>query len=97
MSAFEKTFVYRVEKGDELSGIVSKFSTTKQIVVSCNGLSCPPCEGDLLVIEVPGGEEYIVKPHDTLESISGGNKRRELEICVKNRTDFIYVGQKLYL
>lgn len=97
MSAFKNSFVYRVEKGDDLGGIVSKFSTTKQIVISCNGLSRAPQEGELLVIEIPGGEEYIVKPHDTIESLSGGNKRRELEISVKNRTDFLYVGQKIYL
>ena len=51
----------------------------------------------MLVVEKPEGRAYVVKPFDTLESISGGDKKRELEILKNNKTDFIYVGQKLYI
>ena len=94
---FKRIFVYKTERGDNLDSIAEKFGTTKIIIVSDNLLSKQPRPGEMLVIEKPEGKAYIVKPFDTIESISGGDKKRELEILKNNKTDFIYVGQKLYI
>ncbi len=90
-------FIYRVEKNDSLGTIAEKLETTVQIIVSGNMLKEEPSAGELLVIEKPEGKPYIVKPYDTIESLSCGDKKRELEILTNNKTDFIFVGQKIYL
>ena len=94
---FKRIFVYKTERGDNLDSIAEKFGTTKIIIVSDNLLSEQPRPGEMLVIEKPEGKAYIVKPFETIESISGGDKKRELEILKNNKTDFVYVGQKLYI
>ncbi len=90
-------FIYRVEKGDSLGSIAEKLKTTVQIIVSDNILKEEPSAGELLLIEKPAGNPYIVKPYDTIERLSFGDKKRELEILRNNKTDFIFVGQKIYL
>lgn len=97
MGRFRRIFVYKTERGDDLRSIAEKFGTTERIIVADNLLSGQPRHGEMLVIEKPEGKAYIVRPFDTTESISGGDKKRELEILKNNKTDFIYVGQKLYI
>lgn len=94
---FVGEFIYRVENGDCLGSIAEKLQTTKQIIISDNALKEEPSAGELLLIEKPSGKPYIVKPYDTIESLSSGDKKRELEISSNNKTDFIFVGQKIYL
>ena len=94
---FKSEFICRVEKGEDLNSIAEKYGTTKQIIVSDNMLTEEPCAGELLLIEKPKGKPYVVKPYDTPESLSCGDKNRELEILTNNKTDVIYVGQKIYL
>lgn len=94
---YKRIFVYKTERGDDLDSIAEKFGTTKRIIVADNLLSEEPRLGETLIVEKPEGRAYIVKPFDTLESISGGDKKRELEMLKNNKTDFIYVGQKIYI
>ena len=94
---FTDEFICRAEKDEDLNAIAEKYGTTKQIIVSDNMLTEEPSEGDLLIVCKPKGKPYIVKPYDTLESLSFGDKKRELEILTNNKTDIIYVGQKIYL
>ena len=94
---YKRIFVYKTERGDDLDSIAEKFGTTKRIIVADNLLSEEPRLGETLIVEKPEGRAYIVKPFDTIESLSGGNKKRELEILKNNKTDFIYVGQKIYI
>ena len=94
---YKRIFVYKTERGDNLDSIAEKFGTTKRIIVADNLLSEEPRLGETLIVEKPEGRAYIVKPFDTLESISGGDKKRELEMLKNNKTDFIYVGQKIYI
>ena len=94
---FQSEFIWRAEKDEDLDSIAEKLGTTKQIIVSDNMLKETPSAGELLVIEKPKGKPYIVQPYDTIESLSGGDKKRELEILTNNKTDVIYVGQKIYL
>lgn len=94
---YKKIFVYKTERGDDLDSVAEKFGTTKRIIVADNFLSEEPCPGEMLIIEKPDGKAYIVKPFDTIESLSGGDKKREAEILKNNKTDFVYVGQKIYI
>lgn len=94
---YKRIFVYKTERGDDLDSIAEKFGTTKRIIVSDNLLSEEPRLGETLIVEKPEGRAYIVKPFDTIESLSGGDKKRELEMLKNNKTDFIYVGQKIYI
>lgn len=94
---YKRIFVYKTERGDDLDSIAEKFGTTKRIIVADNLLSEEPRLGETLIVEKPEGRAYIVKPFDTIESLSGGDKKRELEILKNNKTDFIYVGQKIYI
>ena len=94
---YKRIFVYKTERGDDLDSIAEKFGTTKRIIVADNLLSEEPRFGETLIVEKPEGRAYIVKPFDTIESLSGGDKKRELEILKNNKTDFIYVGQKIYI
>lgn len=94
---YKRIFVYKTERGDDLDSIAEKFGTTKRIIVADNLLSEEPRLGETLIVEKPEGRAYIVKPFDTIESLSGGDKKRELEMLKNNKTDFIYVGQKIYI
>ena len=94
---YKRIFVYKTERGDDLNSIAEKFGTTKRIIVADNLLSEEPRLGETLIVEKPEGRSYIVRPFDTIESLSGGDKKRELEILKNNKTDFIYVGQKIYI
>lgn len=71
---FKKIFVYKTERGDDLLSIAEKFGTTERIIVADNLLTEEPRPGEILVVEKPEGRAYIVKPFDTLESISGDDK-----------------------
>lgn len=97
LSNFKSTIIYKTERGDNLCDIAEKFSTTEQILISDNALKEDPSCGELLYIEIPHGERYIVKPEDTLESLSYKFGKSELEIANRNKVDDIYVGQTLYI
>lgn len=96
-SDFKSTIIYKTERGDDLFGIAEKFSTTAQILVSENALKGEPLCGELLYIEIPRGKRYIVKPGDTLESVSRKFGKSELETADKNKIDDVYVGQTIYI
>ena len=97
LSSFKNKFVYKVEHGETLKEIAEKFNTTRQILIVDNCLGEEPNEGDILYVAVPNGKEYIVKPFDSLESLSDGDKSKEREIIKRNKVDYIYVGQKIYI
>lgn len=96
-SDFKSTIIYKTERGDDILSIAEKFSTTVQILVSENALKGEPLCGELLYIEIPRGERYIVKPGDTLESVSRKFGKSELETADKNKIDGFYVGQTIYI
>ena len=97
LSDFKSTFIYKTERGDRLYDIAEQFSTTAQILISDNALKEEPFCGELLYVEIPHGERYIVKPEDTLELLSQKFNKSELEIANKNKVDDIYVGQIIYI
>ena len=97
VSGYKKRFVYKIESGDDIYSLAKKFHTTVAAIIADNALTTPPEKGELIVIEKIDGREYIVKPTDDINTISGGDNGRAFEILRKNKTDVIYAGQTLYL
>ena len=97
LSSVKNTFLYRVEVGDNLSLIANKFHTTQIVLIALNGLESEPLVGEYILIKKIEGEEYIVMPGDTFEKIAQNNNKIAQEIIRKNKTDCIYVGQKIYI
>ncbi len=94
---FLKVFVYRVEEGDTLYRIAEKYHTTRQILISVNGLTGEPEKGRLIVVERAEGERYVVKPGDTFGGLAGGNREKVFALMNKNKTDELYAGQMIYI
>lgn len=97
LSQVKNKFIYRVEKGDTVYSIADKFHTTKELLISLNALTEDVKVGEFLLVEKVQGEEYIVKPTDSLEEIAHSSREKSFEIINKNKTDFIYAGQKIYI
>ena len=97
LSDFQDLFIYRVEEGDTLRSIGDKFHAAETALISLNALTQEVSVGDVLLVERTNGIPYIVKPGDSLESITNGDKNKIFEIVNKNKTDVIYVGQKIYI
>lgn len=97
LSFYQDKFIYRVQNGDTIKSIAEKFHTQETFLISLNALTEEVCVGDILLVEKIKGEPYIVKPLDTLEKIAGYDKDRIFEIINKNKTDVIFVGQKLFI
>ncbi|MBR2336850.1 MAG: LysM peptidoglycan-binding domain-containing protein [Clostridia bacterium] len=97
LSYIKKCFLYRVEVCDSLKAIADKFHTTQRVIAVLNGLDGEVRAGEYILVERVDGEEYIVKPTDTLEMIAQNNIEKIQEIKRKNRIDYIYVGQKIFI
>ena len=69
-SALKKQFVYKVEKGENLLSISKKFKTTREILIFINGIEEDVLAGEYILIEIAEGEEYTVRPTDTIEIIA---------------------------
>lgn len=93
----KKRFVYKVQKGETLRTIAQKFKTTKELIININSLTKEILEGEYIVVEIIEGHEYIVEPYDTIESIAQKFSVSAQNIMIKNKIDFIFVGQKIYL
>ena len=97
LSDFLTEFAYRAEEGDTVLSLSERFSTTPTRIILSNGLTEELKAGEIVKIEKIDGTPYIVRPSDTLESLSGYNEEKRREIMNKNKTDYIFVGQKIYI
>ncbi|MBQ7373409.1 MAG: LysM peptidoglycan-binding domain-containing protein [Clostridia bacterium] len=97
LSDVKTEFIYKVEKDETVFSLAEKFHTTVQVIVKINGLTDEIKCGQFILIERIDGEEYYVKPKDTILEIAKGDVQKKTEIIAKNRIDYLYVGQKLYL
>lgn len=62
--------IYRVERGDTLSNIASKFDVPINLIARENNISGEIYEGQRLIIGSVNGTVYTVKPSDSLEDIA---------------------------
>ena len=97
LSKVKSKFLYMVVRGDDLRAVADKFHTTQQVLIEINHLDEEIKEGEYILIEAVEGEEYIVKPEDTLEKIARYDKELLRRLILKNKTDSVYVGQKIYI
>ena len=93
----KQVFIHKVEKGENVFTLAETFHTTVECIIKNNALTEDVKYGQYLVIEKLDGEEYIVLPKDTILKIAGNDKEKALQIISKNKIDYIFVGQKLYL
>ena len=97
LSKVKTTFVYRVEKGENVFLLANKFHTTIDVIVKINGITEDVKCGQFLLIERIEGEEYFVKPKDTILKIANYDEEKKAQIVSKNKIEYVYVGQKLYI
>ena len=88
--------VYIVEEGESLTEISNKFSTTEILIISDNCLKCQPLEGEALYIK-SYALTYMVKPADTLDSVSQKFNVSKEELLRINRVNYIYPTQKIVI
>lgn len=91
------SFIHKVEKGETVFSLASRFHTTIEVIVKINGLIENVKQGQFVLIEQIDGKEYFVKPEDTIFKIANNDNEKSTQILAKNRVDFLYVGQKLYV
>ena len=95
--ANKNNIFYRVESGDTLESISSLFNVSKNYIVLHNGAEL--YAGKLLFLPETYFEVYVVKPFDTVEKIAKHFGKTAENIKQKNnlKTDYVFVGQKLYI
>lgn len=105
-----KDITYIVKKGDTLSSIANKYSTTYQVLAEYNNISNPNIISVGQKIKIPSGTKanitnnstrtYVVKNGDTLSSIAKKYNTTYQKIAKDNNikdSNKIYPGQKLII
>ena len=92
-----KNVFYRVQKNDTLESIALDFGITKSYILQ-NNKNCL-YEGQVLFLPETNLSTYIVKPFDTIQKIATAYGKTIDSIKQKNNldSDYIFVGQKLFL
>ncbi len=92
--------IYRVRRGESIEDIARRFGVGAEKILSDSNCRREQVdEGIRLVIMRPDGEEYIVKPFDTLEGIAVRFNVSEKYIEENNNlsSSAVFIGQKLYI
>lgn len=90
-------FVYRFSVKDTLRKVAEKFHTSVGVLVALNGLTEPPSAGEYILVEKTEGRPHTVTPTETLEKSTPVTENKLSEIKIKNRAEYFYVGQKIFL
>ncbi|MGN1212675.1 MAG: LysM peptidoglycan-binding domain-containing protein [Christensenellales bacterium] len=92
-----KNVFYRVQQNDTLETIAEDFGITKSYILQ-NNKHCL-YEGQVLFLPETNLTTYVVKPFDTLQKIASAYGKTPDDIKKKNNmnSDYIFVGQKLFL
>lgn len=92
-----KKFFYRVQDGDNAVKIAKRFGLCVFALIDGNNLKREVEAGDVLLIESRGGQEYTVKPFDTLSSVK---KKFNVDddVFYKNNgtVPYVFCGLTLY-
>ncbi|MBO8172034.1 MAG: M23 family metallopeptidase [Bacillaceae bacterium] len=97
----QEVMVYKIQKGDTLSEIASRYNVSLQELIAYNRISNPHLLSIGLELKIPPEEKlYYVKAGDTLEKIAKENEISIEELLEKNpilkeASDALYVGQPL--
>jgi serine/threonine protein phosphatase PrpC len=82
---------YQVKKGQSLTEIAEYFSVSERLLARENGLSAPPCAGQILRVPKARGNAYTVQAGDTKALLCGGEENYQK----KNGTDIFYIGMQV--
>ena len=82
---------YQVKRGQTLQEIAEYFSVSERLIVKENGLSVPPCAGQILRIPKARGNAYTVQAGDTKALLCGSEENYEK----MNGTDIFYIGMQV--
>ena len=84
---------YQVKKGQSLRDIADYFGVAEGLLVKLNGLTKPPCTGQILHIPQEKGNIYFVQEGDTKTLLCGS----EENFRMKNGTDAFYIGMRVVI
>lgn len=95
-----KFCIYRVNGQKSLAEVAAGFNTNSKLIKQKNNLECDSVyNGMRLVIPIIEGEEYVVKPFDSLEMI--GKKYNLPPQIISNynnlTSESVFIGQKLFI
>lgn len=90
-------FFYRVQKGDSLAALSSRFNLPQTVIINDNGLSDEVKEGDVVLIRKLSGTVYRVKPFDTLESVAERFNVSAKTLSAANNVDYLFYGLNLII
>ena len=80
-----------MKKGQGLREIARYFSVSERLLARENGLSAPPCAGQILRIPKARGNAYTVQAGDTKALLCGSEENYEK----MNGTDIFYIGMQV--
>lgn len=91
-------YVHKVKANESLREICQKYGVLKQdLLLSNNVREGDISEGLLLLVSVPDGIRYVVKPFDTIKKIADKFGLNENDILRFNNIKEIFLGQIIYL
>ncbi len=87
-----KKFFYRVNQGESVAALASRFNVPVSTIVKSNNLSAEIEEGDVLFIERLSGALYSAKPFDTMEDVAERFHVTVEELKAANGVDYLFYG-----
>ncbi len=92
--------IHKVGKGEGAEEVARKYGVSKAKLLKDNNCRAEQVEeGVRLLIMLPQGEEYVVKPFDTLSGVARAFGVSEGYIAENNALSSteLFIGQKLYI
>ncbi len=91
-------YIHRVKKDESLKDICVKYSVFSEDLLHLNNITEENVkEGLLMVIDIPEGKRYVVKPFDTLAKIADKFKTTEEKLMQFNNISQVFLGQIIYI
>ena len=91
-------YIQRVKKDESLKDICVKYSVFCEDLLHLNNITEENVkEGLLMVIDIPEGKRYVVKPFDTIAKIADKFKTTEEKLMQFNNISQVFLGQIIYI
>ncbi|MBO6263668.1 MAG: hypothetical protein J6N93_05305 [Clostridia bacterium] len=97
LNDFNSKLIYKVSQGERISDICDRIGECVYAAIRDNSLTEEVKEYDVLYLEKTSGKLYVVEVGDTIEKICGYDENKIHYFISKNKTDVIFVGQKVYI
>lgn len=91
-------YIHKVKRGESLREICVKYSVFGEDLLATNNLGEEDLrEGVLLVVDIPEGERYVVKPFDNLDKIANKFGTDKEAIMQFNNIKEVFLGQIIFI